>query len=162
MYLRRVDAEHMELGEMDHVCGDLLLQIVASATGGDHPAANRRLFSKPIETSDPEFEEDWKTYVEPDLRDLFRTAQEIVTGDLKEFQPAESPGSEASLVIPQKHLEAWIHTLNQARLAIAARFEFSEKEIEKPIFRAATKRAHALFQVHFYGFLQECFLQQLD
>jgi hypothetical protein len=31
--------------------------------------------------------EDWKNYVEPDLRDMFRSAQEVVQAALKTFRP---------------------------------------------------------------------------
>ena len=110
---------------------------------------------------EPDFEQDWKNYVEPDLRSLFRSTQEIVEGDLKRFDPDES-GDSSTLRIPVKNLEAWIHTLNQARLAIAARYDFTDKEMEKQLSLGSGARSLALFQVHFYGFLQECFLQQLD
>ena len=61
-----------------------------------------------------------------------------------------------------KHLEAWIHALNQARLALAARHDFSERELEREIPAEGDDRAFALFQIHFYGLLQEFFLRQLD
>jgi hypothetical protein len=61
-----------------------------------------------------------------------------------------------------KHLEAWIHALNQARLALSARFGFTERDMEDAIPIEGDQRALALFQVHFYGFLQECFLRQLE
>ena len=151
----------MELGEMDFLCCQLIQQIVQSATDTDDPAAQRRLFASPTEGREPDFEQDWKNYVEPDLRLLFRSTQEIVEGDLKRFDPDES-GDSSTLRIPVKNLEAWIHTLNQARLAIAARYDFTDKEMEKQLSLGSGARSLALFQVHFYGFLQECFLQQLD
>ena len=77
------------------------------------------------------------------------------------FAPAEDTGDNA-LRIPVKNLEAWIHTLNQARLAIAARYDFSERDMDKRMSLDGGARSLALFQIHFYGVLQECFLQQLD
>ncbi len=151
----------MELGEMDFLCSQFVLQIIPSATATDSPAATRRLYSAPTDGRDPEFEQDWKDYVHPDLRNIFRSAQEIVEGDLKRFKPTESDES-ATLRIPIKHLEAWIHTLNQARLAISAKYDFGEEDMTKPLSLAADARGLALFQVNFYGFMQECFLQQLD
>ena len=160
MHIQRADRDHMELGEMDFLCAQFILQIVPSATGDD-AAAQRRLYSSPSEGREPEFEQDWKNYVEPDLRKSFRSAQEIVEGDLRRFDPGELDES-STLRIPVKNLEAWIHTLNQARLAIWARCDFTEEDMEKPVSLGGDARALALFQVHFYGFLQECFLQQLD
>jgi len=52
--------------------------------------------------------------------------------------------------------------LNQARLALAARFDFKEAEMSQNGPRnIETVRDLSLFQVHFYGFLQECLLQDM-
>jgi hypothetical protein len=161
MRLRRIDAETMEISDLDLLGCELLQQIVVSAQVDDHPVAQERLYSSPTEAHDPAFEEDWKNYVQPDLRELFRSAQEVVTKDLKNF-PAEDSGDDHILLLPVEHLEDWIHCLNQARLALSARFEFTEHDLEEPLPFHGDQRALALFQVHFYGFLQECFLRQLD
>ena len=161
MHIQRADRNHMELGEMDFLCSQFILQIVPSASATDDPAVQHRLYSSPSGGREAEFDEDWKNYVKPDLQNIFRSAQEIVEGDLKRFDPDESDES-STVRIPVKNLEAWIHTLNQARLAISARYDFSEEEMEKRVSVGGDARGLALFQVHFYGFLQECFLQQLD
>lgn len=161
MHVHRLDRETVELGDMEPLCCELVQQIVPSADADDDPAARRRLYSSPTEGDEPEFQQDWKAYVEPDLRDIFRNAQEIVVDDLRTFSLPDS-GEPTTLQIPQKHLEAWIHTLNQARLAIAARHDFTEQDMESRISPVGDARSLALFQIHFYGFLQECFLQQLD
>ena len=129
MHVHRLDRDTMELGEMEPLCCELISQIVPSADVSDDPAGHRRLYSSPGEGREPDFEQDWKSYVEPDLRDLFRNAQEIVQDDLRTFSLPESGGL-GTVHIPLKHLEAWIHTLNQARLAIAARHDFTEKDME--------------------------------
>lgn len=146
---------------MDFICGQFILQIVPCAAATDDPAVQSRLFCQPSGGREPEFERDWKEYVEPDLRDIFKSAQEIVEGDLKDFDPNEA-GDSSTLRIPIKHLEAWVHALNQARLALSARYDFTEEDMEKPVSLGGDARGLALFQVHFYGFVQECFLQQLD
>jgi len=65
-------------------------------------------------------------------------------------------------LIPAKHAEAWLNALNQARLSIAARNEFTEGELgdnyRSPI---GSRRDLSLFQVNFYGFLQEFILREL-
>ena len=161
MHIQRADRDHMELGEMDFLCARFILQIVPSASTQGDPAAERRLYSSPSEGREREFDQDWKNYVEPDLRNLFKNAQEIVAADIGCFDPDEADQS-TTLRIPVKNLEAWISVLNQARLAIWARHDFSEEEMEERISVGDDTRSLALFQVHFYGFLQECFLQQLD
>jgi hypothetical protein len=161
MRIRRRDDQTVELGGLDLLCCELLRQIVGCAQVDDFPAARERLYSSPTHGREPECDEDWKNYVEPDLRDMFRSSQEVVQTALKNFPPKKSADS-YTLHIPVKHLEAWIHTLNQARLALSARFGFTEHDMEDAIPIEGDQRALALFQVHFYGFLQECFLRQLE
>lgn len=161
MRVRRLNEQTVEIAELDSLCCELLQQIVVHARSDDHPAVRERLYSRPTGGREPAFEEDWKAYVEPDLRDLFRSAQEVVEQDLRSF-PEETPDQHSALVLPVKHLEDWIHCLNQARLALSARYDFREEEMETPMPMHGDQRALALFQVHFYGFLQECFLRQLD
>jgi len=161
MRIRRCDAQTVELGDLDSICCELLRQVVASAQVDDSAAARERIYSSPTDGREPEFDQDWKNYVEPDLRDMFRSSQEIVQTSLENFPPDKTAES-YSLRIPMKHLEAWIHVLNQARLALSARYNFTERDMEDPIPIEGNQRALALFQVHFYGFLQECFLRQLE
>jgi hypothetical protein len=161
MRIRRCDAQTVELGDLDLLCCELLEQIVVNSQVDDYPAARERIYSTPTHGREPEFDQDWKNYVEPDLRDMFRNSQEIVQSALENFPPDKTADSYA-LRIPIKHLEAWIHVLNQARLALAARNNFTERDMEDAIPIEGDQRALALFQVHFYGFLQECFLRQLE
>ncbi|MEO7319329.1 MAG: hypothetical protein ABIZ56_10105 [Chthoniobacteraceae bacterium] len=161
MQLHRADWNHMELAGIDFLCCQFILQIIPSAAATDDPAIQNRLYSQPTGGREPEFERDWKEYVQPDLRNIFETAREVVEADLRKFEPTESDES-SNLRIPMKNLEAWIHTLNQARLAISARHDFNEEDMEKAVSLAGGARGLALFQVHFYGFVQECFLQQLE
>ena len=102
----------------------------------------------------------WRNYVEPGLRELFQSSLEIIANDLADF-PGALPEEDYTLSLPLTHLEPWVHGLNQARLALAARYSFTEEEMEGRMPLDGDTRAFALFQVHFYGFLQECFLREL-
>ena len=68
-----------------------------------------------------------------------------------------------TLRIPAKHADAWLNALNQARLVIAAKNNFTESELSDH-FRSpiGSRRDLSLFQVNFYGFLQEFILRELD
>ena len=90
MHLHRDDQDHMELGEMDFLCSQFILQIVPNATATDNSVAANRLLGTPTQGREPDFEQDWKDYVHPDLRNIFRSAQKIVEGDLKRFRPPEA------------------------------------------------------------------------
>ncbi len=153
---------------------DLLGRISESGRPGDNPAAHERLFSAPVRAGEKRFRDDWKEYVEPELRDLFRTAQETVesdlaglpkaktdwTGDIDSLEEVAFAPTEHRLSIPRPHAEAWLSALNQARLVIAARRGFDESDMEEelplPPFDA---RQFDLFQIHFYDYLQQLLLQ---
>lgn len=161
MKIQRLDAKTIALEEIDGLIGELLRQIPASADPDGSEAATERLFPSLTEGRDPEADEEWREYVEPGLRELFLDAVSVVRDDLKNF-PAKGSAAAHELQLPVKHLEAWIHALNQARLALAARHAFSESELEHEIPTEGGARAFALFQIHFYGLLQEFFLRQLE
>jgi hypothetical protein len=161
MKIQRLDAKTIALEEIDGLIGQMLRQIPESADPSGSEAATGRLFPSPTEGREPEADADWREYVEPGLRELFLDAVSVVREDLKNFSPAPGAGDHA-LKLPVKHLEAWIHALNQARLALAARHDFTERELEHEIPTEGGARAFALFQIHFYGLLQEFFLRQIE
>jgi len=97
------------------------------------------------------------------LRRLFQTATETVAADLEQLRGNEKAFANRTLRIPSKHAEAWLSALNQARLVIAAKYDFTDGELcdhyRSPI---GSRRDLSLFQVNFYGFLQEFILRELD
>ena len=161
MKIQRLNANTIALEEIDGLIGELLRQIPESADPSGNAAATERLFPSLTEGREPDADADWREYVEPGLRELFLDAVSVVREDLKDF-PAKTTAVHRALQLPVKHLEAWIHALNQARLALAARHGFTERELEREIPTEGGARAFALFQVHFYGLLQEFFLRQLE
>jgi hypothetical protein len=162
MEIRRLD-DVLEISELDPFLAELLRQVPDSADAEGDEAARARLFSLPAEESESEICAEWKLYVEPELRRLFQTANETVTADLKQLNGKAKPFANCTLRIPKKHAEAWLSALNQARLAIAAKYGFTEAELSdhyrSPI---GSRRDLGLFQVNFYGFLQEFILQELE
>ena len=161
MLIERPDEQTVALRDLDLLCCELLHQIGIAADPGDSIAARDRLFSSPTGGREPELDADWKEYVEPGLAHLFRSALDVVKQDLRDFPPA-TPADDYTLHIPVKHLESWIHALNQARLAIAARHDFTQREMDDKVPLSGDTRAFALFQVYFYGILQEWFLAELE
>lgn len=146
---------------MDLFCAELLHQIRLSATVEEDSAVQDRFFPSPSAGKDPEFDEEWSEYVGSELAELFESHLATIDGDLADFPPTSTVSGEHTLHLPIKHLEAWVHGLNQARLAIATRYGFEEKDMEKDLAADGDVRSLALFQVHFYGWMQECFLRIL-
>ncbi len=153
----------LELAELDPFLAELLRQIPESTSTEDSEAAHDRLFSSPAAPPDTQLCDEWKLYVEPELRCLFRSATETVSVDLKMLNGGAKPFANCTLRIPLKNADAWLNALNQARLAIAAKYNFTDNELcdhyRSPI---GSRRDLSLFQVNFYGFLQEFILQHMQ
>ena len=153
----------LEINEIDPFLAELLREIPASTEAEKDSAAERRLFSLPADSSQKELCAEWKVYVEPELRRLFQSATETVEEDLRQLGNNEKPFENCALRIPLAHAEAWLNALNRARLALAAKFDFNEAELcdhyRSPI---GSRRDLSLFQVNFYGFLQEFILRELE
>ena len=149
-----------EISDLDPFLAEILRQIPASTCPKDVPAAEARLFSQP--SAEKEICAEWKSYVEPELRRLFQSAAETVSSDLAQLNGNEKSLSNCILRIPVEHADAWLNTLNQARLVIAAKYDFSDGELNDH-YRSPTgsRRDLGLFQVNFYGFLQEFILREI-
>jgi len=153
----------IEISDLDPFLAELLRQIPASANPDGVLAAEQRIFTSPTNGQETELCAEWKTYVEPELRRLFQSATETVTGDLEQLNGNEKSFANRRLRIPAKHSDAWLSALNQARLVIAAKNRFTENELNDH-FRSpiGSRRDLSLFQVNFYGFLQEFILRELE
>ena len=149
------------ISDLDPFLAELLRQIPSSANPEGVPAAEQRLFSAPADAKDICAE--WKTYVEPELRRIFQSATETVAQDLTQLNGKEKSFANCTLRIPSEHADAWLNALNRARLVIASKGDFSERELNDP-YRSpiGSRRDLSLFQMNFYGFLQEFILREME
>ena len=135
-----------------------LLQAVPLRAASSDPRVESRFFPAP--SQDELLVEDWKSLVQPELQASFLSAREIVQADLHSTSQLEEG---FSMKIPPAHMDAWLSTLNQARLAIAEENHFGENDMAEEIAPdTANPRALSLFQISFYGFLQECLVKMQD
>lgn len=161
MEVRREDPQTVAISGLNLLLCELLQQIPVSAEPEGDAAAEARLFPSPMAgDAESDFRADWQEYVQPGLRQLFESALETVRRDLADFPPAE-PALEHTLRIPVAHLEKWLNALNQARLALAARHNVTERDMDR-VPREGSTRDLAIFQIHLYGLLQEWFLRELE
>jgi len=153
----------IEITDLDPFLAELLRQVPESTNADGVESAQERLFSLPAAASEGEICAEWKLYVEPELRRLFHTATQTVALDLRQLNGSTKPFANCTLRIPAKNSDAWLNALNQARLVIAAKYNFSEEDLcdhyRSPI---GSRRDLGLFQVNFYGFLQEFILHALE
>ncbi len=153
----------IEMAELDPFLAELLRQIPGCANPDGAPAAEERIFSLPANGAETELCAEWKMYVEPELRCLFQTATQTVAADLEQLNGNEKNLANRTLRIPAKHADAWLNALNQARLVIAAKNNFTETELNDHLHSPiGSRRDLSLFQVNFYGFLQEFILREMD
>jgi hypothetical protein len=158
----RPDQTTVVLSHLDPLLADLLRRVPPSADPGDSASARARLFSPPShDDEETDLLEDWQEYVAPELARLFRSSIEVIETDLRRLHVDPKDGN-ASLSIGFDHLESWVHGLNQARLALVARHDFSEAEMEEFLPLTGGERPLALLHVRFYGILQELFLRELE
>lgn len=135
-----------------------LLREVPVRAASKHPGVEERFLPDPA--NDDGIREDWKALVQPELMALFQSDRETVQADLRGVA-AKKKG--AALRIPKNHSDAWMGALNQARLAIAEEGGFGEADLAVDVAPdQGDPRAMALFQVGFYGFLQECLIRMQD
>jgi hypothetical protein len=160
--ISRPDENSVLLSHLDALVSELLRRIPASADPTGSESARARLFSLPTQDeAEQELVEDWREYVEPELARLFLSTIEVIKRDLEQLHVDEMTG-EAILSISKSDLESWIHGLNQARLALAARHAFTDEELEQKLPLTGDSRALALLQIGFYALLQDLFLRELE
>ena len=154
------EGETLRISDLDPFLAELLRQIPTSTNPEGAPDAEARLFSRP--STEKELCAEWKNYVEPELHRLFRSAIQTVAADLTQLNGNEKSLRNRTLRIPFEHADAWLNALNQARLVIAEKYKFSDEELNdherSPI---GSRRDLGLFQVNFYGFLQEFILREM-
>jgi hypothetical protein len=150
------------LGKLDAFFVGLLLEIPASAEPGGSEIARSRLYSAP--SDDAKINAEWLEYVQPDLQHLFQSANATVKQDLERLEKSmEETKRRRSLCVPPQHFDSWLCSLNQARLTLAARFDFTDTELAASAMSDfGTERNLKLFQIHFYGFLQECLIREIN
>ncbi|MEI8311428.1 MAG: DUF2017 family protein [Verrucomicrobiota bacterium] len=157
MKLTATEAGALALEEIPTFLFELLKAIPLRADSSD-PRAENRFFPAPA--LDAILVEDWKSLVHPELQAMFLSAREVVQADVR---AALELDEEFSMEIPANHMDIWLSALNQARLAIAEENHFGENDLGEEISPdTSDPRSIALFQISFYGFLQECLVKMQD
>jgi hypothetical protein len=149
---------------LDAFLHEILRQIPFAAHTDDNLAAEARLYSAPAPSEEEKFLGEWAEFVEPGLRHLFASSLETVKTDLGNvISHQQDDRREFSLNITAGHTDAWLNALNQARLVLTASHAFTEDDMDAGVpTELNSQRDLALFQVHFYGYIQECLLQIME
>jgi hypothetical protein len=169
MRMRREKSGGIALTGLEPFLVQLLREIPETGADSD-PAVAARLLPPPAAGElKGEVEPDWDEYVRPGLRESFAEARTVVQRDLSKMKAEILPAADAPpeptfrLGIPSKHFDPWLNALNQARLSIGARYHFTEEDMnDRPRFPIASERDYRLFQIDFYGYVQEMILERLS
>ena len=157
MKLTATEEGALDLEEIPPFLYELLNAVPVRASSSD-PRVENRFYPAP--SQEKLLIEDWKSLVQPELEATFLSAREAVQADLLAASKLEEG---FSMEIPPNHMDQWLSTLNQARLAIAEENHFGETDMSEEIAPdPSDPRSLALFQISFYGFLQECLVKLQD
>ncbi len=97
----------------------------------------------------------------PELRHLFLSARKTVEADLEKL--SDRPGHLGRLIVPRAHGDAWLNTLNQARLILASKFDFSDEELSMhEVPKSFSRRDLVLLQINFYAAIQERIIDAIE
>jgi hypothetical protein len=161
MLIRRLNENSIELMDIEPIEAELLRQVPGVCDSGGDSRSEARLFSSPADSTEGQFLSDWAEYVRPGLRHLFLSARQTVKEDLEKL--LNSPGRLGRLVVPRAHSDAWLNALNQARLILATKFNFSDRELsmhEQP--KWFSRRDLVLQQINFYAEIQERMIDAIE
>ncbi len=102
--------------------------------------------------------DDWAEFVLPDLREGFERHLKTV---LKAIETArfEAAGGAGSVQIPEAEMFDWYAALNQARLALEARHQFSEGLMAGSFGTVTPELRAAYYRSQFYGSVQNYLLE---
>ena len=161
MLIRKSKNKAIEFSRIEQIEAELLKQVPACCELDPGSDAESRIFPAPANATEPDLLRDWEEYVRPELRHLFRSAKETVEADLESLKM--KVGRLGRFVVPLEHGESWLNALNQARLILAAKFEFSERELSAfDLPRTFSQRELVLHQINFYAAIQERIIEMLN
>jgi hypothetical protein len=135
-----------------------LLRGLPACADPDDEASRARIFSTPTGGADPEADIEWREENEPEMRELFQTHVDIAAADIAVIR---QEGDAFTLAIPSENSRAWIHTLNQARLALGVRHAVTEGDTAGRRRHRGAK-AFAIMQIDFYGMLLSVLLAHTE
>jgi len=156
MRISRGKGEKIEFSRVEPIEAELLRQIPAVMPENDDFKVQQRLYPDP----GGDLAEDWQELVRPELEHLFLASRQLVEEDLARMK--EKRGM-ATLSIPLAHADSWLNALNQARLVLATKFEFTDEELlryDPPLM--FSRRDLVLLQINFYAAIQERLIEALE
>ena len=124
------------------------------------PRVRKRLL--PETYDDDDAEQQWRRHSAPELERLFMSRAQIVRKDLGAMRQLKDADSWV-LFVPDTHQNAWLATLNAARLALFLLSDLEAEHLEREGHQRATdKQREAIARIHFLAELQSILMGQFD
>ena len=148
----------LRIDQIDEFAAMLFRELPGIASSGGE-LADERIYQTPTGGKDEELDSDWRDMVEPELRELFASALDLVVEDMAGLASDEESG--LHLTIPSSHSEAWLHTLNRARLVLGTEWDVTEDDMDSgySVTTGDPERTMAILKIDFYGMLLEFFVR---
>jgi hypothetical protein len=161
MLIRKWKKKALEFSRIERIEAELLRQVPACCEYDAGSNVESRILPAPADAAEQDLLQDWDEFVRPELRHLFLSAKETVEADLASLKM--KVGHLGRFLVPLEHGERWLNALNQARLVLAAKFEFSEAELSAFVApKTFSQRELVLHQINFYAAIQERIIEILS
>jgi hypothetical protein len=146
------DAGEVRMDGIDEFAAMIIRELPGIASSTDE-RSDARIYQSPTGGKDEEVDSDWKDMVEPEMRELFAEAMDLVIDDLAKLETTEADG--LCLTIPTNHVDAWIHTLNRARLILGEQWDVTEEDMTYGSGESDSdpERPMAILKIEFYGMI---------
>jgi hypothetical protein len=134
---------------------DTLMRIPTWIESDDERVRERLL---PRVYDDPEEERQWRQYGASGLEHLFASRAALIGRDLQTLEQ-DGPVTFA-LRIPRTHANAWLSSLNAARLALFALHDFEDADMERdPADLDDPAKELALVRIHLLALMQDLMIE---
>jgi hypothetical protein len=158
MWAARADDGYV-LGGLTKQCVDTLRGVPMLVESNDSRVRERLL---PETYDGAEDEEHWREHATPELERLFMSRLQIVRKDLASLRQIEDADSWA-IYLPDTHVNAWLASLNAARLSLYALNDLEPKHFERDgDVKCTQKQMEALWRIQFLAEIQCVLMGDID
>ncbi len=159
--LARTEDQQVCLSGIDWVTAACLLEVPGTLPLGKSGPPHDRLFPRVNETEE-KLNEDWRSYVTPELEVLFAEAGQVLARDIEPLARTGDDLKARSLTFPINHCDAWMSAINQARLILGAQHGVADKDMEEREFvEADDPKKQAVLRIHVLGYVLQVFVEFL-
>lgn len=158
MWVARID-DGFVFGGLTRYCVETLRGVPMLIESTDERVRERLL---PETYDDGDDQEQWVRHAAPELERLFQSRAQLVRRDLETMRQID-PADSWLLTIPDGHVNAWLASLNAARLALYVLNDLEPRHMEREgLDIASPKQQEALLRIHLLAEIQAVLLGDIE